>query len=451
MLTYYRTFENVHLNKEPCDYIINRCFSHLLNDKSVLIATSHGGWIILTRNEYGLLLEGNVEKGTNLYSALERTGIILTRNNQRDLLKISCEQHAYLNQVPNQLVIWWMSNNDSDELSDETRLDERLEEIGFKAIDFFLSIPRLCDRVYVEFRGDCLSQYHLVQQVMDYAMIAGGKKRKEIIFTIISTPHLMTDEIAMDILRRQVSYHTYFDGSTSAINGIKKIRGYLQKGPVSPMEVIAFPSDYIDQEPRLVDECVALGLNRIRIKYADASHPVERYRKTGLSSEDYYNFWTNALELIIEQNRNGISLTEGQTQDLLQNILVPGANSAKARRPCGAGVSQLVVDLAGRILACYCADWLEMGSVFTDTYDGVITSTNGVTARCLASDLLPKCSTCAFNAYCGHCSVRTLQQHGSSLLEAPDDFECQSYIQMIPYLFNKLKDVKDAELLAEWV
>jgi len=415
----------------------------------MLITTNHGGWAILTGEEYNLLLEGAVEKNTNLYADLDRTGIILTRDNHTDILRNSCEQHAYLNQAPNRLVLW-ASDSELGRANDKTQ-EDRFEQIGFKAVDFFLSIPQLIDQVHIEFRGDVLSRYRLIQKVMNRAVRVGWQKKKEVAFTLVSSPHLMTNEIAMDIARREVSYQAYFDGSTSAFDGLMKFQPYLSRGRMPRIQLIVFPSDHISEEVRLVRDCIALGLNQVMIKYADISHPVEKYQRTDLTPAAYYYFWKDTLELILQQNRNGVLLVEGQTKALLQNIIVPGANSSDSRRPCGAGVSQLIVDLAGRILACYCAGWLEMGSVFTDTYDMVITSTNGVTARCLASDLLPKCSTCAFNAYCGHCSVRSRQQPGTSLLEEPEDFECQSYIRMIPYLFNTLRSMKDAKLLRKWV
>ena len=440
MLTYYRTFGDAYPNRACSDYVINPSFSYALDGKNTLITTSHGGWVILNRDEYNLLFEGSVEKDTNLYAILEGTGIILTRNNQMDVLRGSCQKRSYLNRAPNRLILWSYGKESGES-------DNSFEEIGFKSVDFFLSIPQLDDRVYIEFRGEFLSQYPFIQKIMNYAMAVGWREKKEVLFTIVSSPYLMTDEIALDMANRRVRYQVYFDGSNLAIDGMRKIGQYKLRS----VQLLVFPLDYIGQEARLVNECIALGLNRITIKYADSSHSVEKYRKTNLTSEEYYDFWKETLELVIEYNRNGISLVEGQTRELLQNIILPGSRSTGARRPCGAGISQLVVDLRGRILACYCADWLEMGNIFTDTYNEVITAENGVGARCLTSDLLPKCSTCAFNAYCGHCPVQCLQQHGSSLLEEPDDFECRSYIRMIPYLFKKLGNVEDAKILTKWV
>lgn len=449
MLTCYRKFGSASSSRVPSDYVVNRCFSYPLDGENTLITTNHGGWAILTREEYNLLLEGAVEKNTNLYADLDRTGIILTRDNQTDILRISCEQHAYLNQAPNRLVLW-DSGSEPEGASDETHGD-KFEEVSSKAIDFFLSIPQLHDRVHIEFRGELLYQYDLIQKVMNYAMHSGWRNKKEVRFTLVSSPHFMTNEIAMDIALREVSYQAYFDGSALAFDGLRKFQPYLGGGRVLSVQLIVFPSDHIGQESRLVRECVALGLNRVTVKYAATSHPVEKYQRTDLTPAAYYHFWKDTLEWILQYNRNGVPLVEGQTKAFLQNIIAPSAASPGTRRPCGAGVSQLVVDLAGRILACYCAEWLEMGNVFTDTYDAVITSENGFATRCMASDLLPKCSTCAFNAYCGHCPIRSLQQHGTSLLEEPDDFECQSYIRMIPYLFKKLGNVEDAKILTKWV
>lgn len=440
MLSCYRKFGGGLPDESPSDYVINRCFSFSLGAEDTLVTTNQGGWVILNKDEYNLLFNGAVEKDTSLYAALEQTGIILTLSNQANILRISCEQHAYLNRAPTRLVIWSYGSK-LDEV------DDRLEDIGSKAVDFFLSIPHLHDQVHIEFRGDFLSRYPLIQKIMNYAMIVGCRKKKEVFFYIVSSPHLMTDKIAMDIANRRIQYQAYFDGSDLAIAGLKKIRLY----ETASVQLLAFPLDHVGQEARLVHECVTLGMHRINVKYADASHPVEKYRKASLAPEAYYHFWKDTLEFILERNRKGFFLVEGQAQELLWNIIVPGAKSMSSRRPCGAGVSQFIIDLTGRILACYCAEWLEMGSVFTDTYDAVITSANGVTARCLAGDLLPKCSVCAFNAYCGHCPIRSLEQHGSSLLEEPDDFECQSYIQMIPHLFKRLKDVEDAKILTNWV
>ncbi len=445
LLTYYKRFEGNYPNGDNSDYVMNRCFSYELDGENTLVTTSHGGWVILNRSECDLLLEGKVKKDKNLYSVLERTGIILTPRNRTGFLRISCEQYAHLNRAPTRLIIWYNSKSSGLEEG------ERLKEVGSKAIDFFLSIPHLFDHVDIEFRGDVLSQYDLVRELVIYAMRVSCRKKKRAVFTIVSSPHFLTDEIVMDFIRLQIRYRAYFDGSASATNGLKKFKPHLQTYQRLPIQLIAFPVDHIGREALLVDTCIALDQYRLTLEYADASHPVKKYRTTDLSSEVYYNFWKNTLELILQHNRDGVFLAEGQTRELLKSIIVRSANSGATRRPCRAGISQFIVDLSGRILACYCAEWLEMGNVFTDTYDAVITSENEVTTRGIAGDLLPKCSTCAFNAYCGHCPIRSLRQHGSSLLEEPDDFECQSYIRMIPYLFKKLGDVEDAKILTKWV
>ena len=94
-----------------------------------------------------------------------------------------------------------------------------------------------------------------------------------------------------------------------------------------------------------------------------------------------------------------------------------------------------------------------MGNVLTHTYDQIITSQVAQAVRGVASETMPKCNSCAFNAYCGHCQVRSFYQHGSPLPEGPDDFECERNLKMIPYLFKKLIDDgnPDKEILESWV
>lgn len=160
------------------------------------------------------------------------------------------------------------------------------------------------------------------------------------------------------------------------------------------------------------------------------------------------------LDVVLDKNRAGDSFVEQQTAYLLGNMLNASHSYMCLRRPCGCGISQVVIAPDGTLHGCDGArsvPMLTLGNVVTDSYDEVYTSATARALRTLSPEALPHCQECAFGAYCGYCVARGINQHGGPIPDMPADFECQIYQQIIPYLFTKLLDRNTAILLDRWL
>lgn len=477
MFTYFRTQYGKYKGIDENGYRLNEYFTYPLDDENTLVTTRHRAWVILKSEEYNLLLEHKVERAPELYSILEDLGIILTKRNIKDVAMTRCEQYSFLNQPP-ALFIMAPTNRCTNrcvychakaELATDTRWDMK-EEVAYKTVDFFFSIPERSDTFHIEFQGgEPLLRYSFIQKIMDYTIELGKKEKRDVRFAIVSNLTLMTDEIASDIKRRgNIHLCSSLDGPKDindkqrvSANGkgtydevvywLKRLREkYKMHIPI----LTTFTINHIGKEETLIDEYIELEQPDFILRYVNQVNPLEKTWAVRINSEQFLDSWRCALEYILKENKDGISIRELTTTHLLENMLTVSTNYMCLRKPCGAAISQIAVDHKGDIFICDQArsiDTLSMGNVMKNSYDEIITSPTALALRNIASETLPKCHSCAFSAYCGHCIVRSLREHGSPLPEGPNDFDCETYGKMIPYLFKKLMDKEDGAILNSWV
>lgn len=463
---------------EQPEYRVNEYFTYTLAEDKTLVTTRHSAWIILDDQEYQLLKEHRLSEDLELYAVLEALGIILTTHNLPEVVRAVRNRYTSLVSVPSTLIVVPTNRcnarctycHSKSELATDASWDMS-EEVMYKTIDFFLSIPDIGIHREIHFQGgEPLIRYDLIQRAMDYAIQLAEKKGITAPnFNITSNMTLMNDKIAQDIKKRgNISLASSLDGP-EAINDKQR---YLASGKgmhnrviywlqklrqeyelfVNVMPVLTVNN--LGYEEALIDQYLELGLSGIYLKHVSIMGPHERGWALKLSPEQYVGFWQKGLEYILDINRSGRFFVEGDTTMMLQNIKFTVQDYMCLRRPCGAGTSMLTVDEKGDIFLCDLGRSIEMmtyGNVMTHTYDEVVTSDSATTLRGIASETLPKCNSCVFNGYCGHCVVKSIREHGSPLPEGPDDFECEVALQRWPYLFKKLMAPQDAAILTGWV
>ena len=459
-------------------YRVNEYFTYPLADNKNLVTTRHSAWIILDDQECELLLEERVEKSPELYAALEGLGVILTQHNLPDVVQTVRNRYTHLVGVPSTLILVPTNQcnarctycHSKSELATDQSWDMS-EDILYQTIDFFLSIPETNRYREIHFQGgEPLIRYDLIQKGMDYAIEKAEQNGIEnLAFTIVSNMTPMNDKIARDIKERgNISLGSSLDGPEfindkqryfasgkgmyqKVIHWVKKLKQeYGLHVNVMPVLTV----NHIGYEKELIDQYLDLGLSGVYLKYVNVQGPHERAYSLKLTPDQYFDFWKKGLEYILEINRNGTFFLEGDTTMMLQNVLLDTQDYMCLQRPCGAGTSMLTVDQKGDIFLCDLGrsiDLMQFGNIMTHTYDEVVTSESARMLRGIASETLPKCNSCVFSGYCGHCAVRSIREHGSPLPEGPDDFECEVALQRWPYLFKKLMDPQDSEIMTNWV
>ncbi|MDE0019637.1 MAG: radical SAM protein [Candidatus Poribacteria bacterium] len=479
MLTYFRTQYGKYPHTCADTYELNEHFIDAIDDEHTLVTTRYRAWVVLDKREYALLVEHRLEEDLDLYSTLEDLGIILTDRNINDVAQMYTVRYKYLSRPPGLFIIiptkrcnqgcGYCHSSSQYVRPDEVGWDMP-EEVAFKTVDFFLSIPRLDPlNFHLEFQGgEALLCYDYVQKIMDYTIEQAKAQGATVSFYIASNLTLMTDEIAEDIKqRRNIRIGSSIDGPKDIHNKQRPMKGggnaydkvvywvnrLRDKFDMNVGVLSTVSRRHLNREKEVIDTQLSLGSNHLTasrfLHYGE-----KQYRNKMLTAEEALESWKRSLEYILEKNKQGQFCVEYGTLQTLQKLLTLDMDFMCDRRPCGAAVSQITVDQFGDIYACdegRSIPELAYGNVLTHTYDDIITSETALFSRSFATEVLPMCNTCPVQAYCGACFVRGTSYEGHPVPEPAGSFECELHLKMAPYLIKKMMDKDTAKILNSWV
>lgn len=482
MFTLFRTKYGEYEGVSEGGYRTNEYFTYPLSEDQVLITTSHRAWVVLSPEEYELLKRGEVEKNVEMYSILEDLGIILTERNVSSVVKMNDERRLPISDPP-ALMIMVPTNRCNAACvychARATSVDgpqrDMTKEIARKTMDFFMSNPRR--RLEIEFQGgEPLLRYALIRDLVAYGRNIAARRKKDVTFRIVSNLVLMTDEIAEDIKKLRIWVCTSLDGPKALHDKHRPNRGRVpgsydrtafwikrlrDKYGITAYAMSTNTKHSIGHEKEIIDEYLHLGIDLIPLRYVHFFGAFDKRNHVEMTAQEYFEFWRRGFEYILEKNREKVKVLESESLHYLRTMLTASYNYMCLRHPCGAGIDQLVVDYSGDIYPCdgmrglekETLDLLRLGNVAQSdcSYDGVMDSGISRAFRGITGELLPRCNSCAFNMYCGHCVADSLYRHGSLLREAPEDFLCETRLRIFPYLFEKLADKEEGALLNSFV
>jgi len=468
----------------PKRWIPNEYFTHRLDKDHVLLTTSYRAWIILNNDEYMQLKQGRIENNPFLFRVLENLGIILTERNSHKISRMFCERYLFLMTPPPLFIIVPTIRCNLACIycgvqaicSDDTKKYDMDEEILRKAIDWLLGVPMVIGRkrFVLEFQGgECLLRFDLMEKIMDYATEQAAKRGISTYFKMVSNFTLMTDTIAENLKRRgNVGIASSLDGPREVHNANRRfaftgqgtydvvtywVRRLREKYQLQVGLMPTCTIHLLGHGRELVDEYVNLGIRRIYLRPVNKiGRAVGIFDKIGLSADQFVELWKEVFEYCLELSKQQSKpVIEVHSTYLLMNLLEGRASYMCLRRPCGAGVSQICIDHQGDIYACDAAraiDMLKLGNVTQDSYDAIFTSEKARLLRTLCPEVLPDPDSFKpFSPYAAHCVARAINEHGSPVALGPLSFNTQVYQKMIPYLFHKLMNRQDAQLLYRWV
>ena len=177
-------------------------------------------------------------------------------------------------------------------------------------------------------------------------------------------------------------------------------------------------SETLDRWKDVVDTYVALGCRALFLRPVD---PFGFADKTGHRIEypraDYLAFYRQAVDYMLELNRQGVQILERFAAIFLTKILGgEDPNFLDVRSPCGAGIGQIAYNYDGKVFTCDEGRMLhemgdstfQIGHVATSSYRDIV-GHETVRALAIASNLdgQPDCVNCAYNPYCGVCPVHS--------------------------------------------
>lgn len=213
----------------------------------------------------------------------------------------------------------------------------------------------------------------------------------------------------------------------------------------------------------IVDTYVGLGCRALFLRPVD---PFGFADKTGHRVEyprsEYMDFYRNAVDYIIELNKQGVEILERFAAIFLTKILGgEDPNFLDIRNPCGAGIGQIAYNYDGKVFTCDEGRMLHemgdssflIGDVATTSYRDLM-GHETVRALAIASNLeaQPDCVNCTYQPYCGVCPVHNHKTQGTIFGRMRESSLCAVHKGIQDHLFAKLggADAQTIEILQKW-
>ncbi len=339
-------------------------------------------------------------------------------------------------------------------------------------------------KLHIEFQGgEPLLNFDAIKFIVAYALRKNVEAKRDLRFSLVTNLTFMNKAALRFLMSNDVGICTSLDGPAfvhdkmrlsrlpggshgHVVRWIRKIQKEIQRngayrGRLNALTTVTRHS--LPHARRIVDEFMGLGLDGIHLRpVSPFGIRASVWRSLNPGVDGFMGFYREALEYIIDRNRQGVLFFERMARIFLTKILTQSdPNFLDLRSPCGAGIGQVAYNFNGDVYTCDEGrmfsrrgdESFRMGTAgrhaFKDLIDQPV-----VKAVCMASllDNLPGCSDCAYLPYCGVCPAFNYATEGDFFSRGFNE-RCRINMAVLDLLFSKLSapagDAQD--VLATWV
>lgn len=465
MKTLYKSAENE-------AYSINETFTRKIDEDSYFISTRHGGWVLLTEEEFQDFKEAEFDQNDSLFLKLKENGIILTQDNMGQVKSSLRERHSRLFKPPTYHVIPVSEscNLNCEYCHPDAKPGKGLmdRDMGNEILEFIFSIPDLKDRsVKLVFSGgEPLMNFEVVRYMAERARELAKENKVELKTSMMSNLTLMDDDIADSIDKNNIQLGTSLDGPKELHNKqrhygsgngtyedvvywIERFKEKYGKTVGAIPVITKMTLDYGAQA--FVDSYVDLGQKEVFLKPYRPQGRAKNKDKLAMSPEEFFSFYKEALDYCIELWKDGVTMKERLTRELVENFISSSRNCMCRDKPCGAGLTMLSWNREGDVIACdslRSEEEARLGNVKEDSYLDIRAAALPLVS--MTTDVTPECSQCAFSPFCSTCPGNAFGQRDDPMPKPPLNFECKWQKKAFETLIEKFKDEEEAEILKNW-
>ncbi|HNX82425.1 MAG TPA: His-Xaa-Ser system radical SAM maturase HxsB [Candidatus Omnitrophota bacterium] len=334
--------------------------------------------------------------------------------------------------------------------------------------------------IAIEFQGgEPLLNFKIIKFIVLAALRRNAKAGKNVRFTVVTNLALMNTAIMRFFLKYKVHICTSLDGPEQLHNKLRTsvVQKNTQKNAVRWLRILKKEYAYakiplrpgalstitrfsLPYPSEIIDSYLKAGLSGIHLRPVTSFGVSPRVWKTiGIQADEFLQFYYKAFEYIIALNKKGEFFTERYAQIFLAKMLTKyDPDFLDVRSPCGAGIGQLAYDYNGDVFTCdegrmlmrRGVDAFRLGNVRDNSY-GDFVQHDTVKAMCTASclEIVPGCSQCAYQPYCGVCPLSNFVAENDIFKKS--NFLCSVQRGLIDFLFEKIRDNSCRALLENWV
>ncbi len=460
-------------------YVLNNYNFHRFKKGKILVTTEHGAWALLDEREFELFQFHRVHEDPSLFSLLKEKGLIVTESNVGGIIEDQKKRFSFLFQGPslhivvptmrcNQRCVYCHSRAEPEK-GEKFDMDKKTAK---KTLDFIFQTPSPV--IVIEFQGgECLLNFEIVDYFISEAKKLAEKSGKKLGIALVSNLTQVNDKILKTLKGHGVrglatsldgprkvhdKNRKYLGGKGShadVVRGIEKVKGkWKEDFALNAMCTITRHS--LDYGKEIVDEYIRLGFSGVWLRpLNNVGFAGEKWKEIGYSMDEFFDFYSDTLDYIIKRNQEGETINELNATLFTKKIIQkedPLFSDMQA--PCGAGIEQLVYDYKGDIFCCdegKIFEEFKLGNVASSEYRDIFNETL-TTMIDLSSKKNYLCDNCAWNPYCGICTVYAYASQGSMVSLLPLDDKCRFYSKVLPRIFEKILFSRDErEVLLDWV
>ena len=451
-----------------------------------------GDHMLLDDGQLEQMLQGKYAKGDPLWARMVERNFIASELDRKALVARQKEKLKFMAYGPNlHILVVTLRCDHTCQYCHASRApmgahetDMSIETVE-RSVDF--AFESTSPGLTIEFQGgEPLANWPVVEHAIEYALQKNALAGKSLTFALVTNLSLMDEDKLAYLIERRVQICTSLDGPEAIHNAVriykegnahanvvrwmKRINArYIESGldpQLYRIEALPTISRLMLSDPKaLLDHYVDVGCHSIFLRHLDPfGFAAHTKRRIGYSMDEFLVFFEQALDYVIELNRNGVDFIERTTSLFLARIIAhQEPNFLDIRNPCGAGIGQMAYNYDGRIFTCdegrmvdassAANDCFVIGNVASDEYKDVVAGPI-VRAMTIASTLQgqPGCSTCAYLPWCGICPTHNYIEQGSIQGRMADSTWCKKHMGILDLIMRKLQraDAFELELFERW-
>lgn len=338
------------------------------------------------------------------------------------------------------------------------------QDTARRGLEFAFASPS--PQIKIEFQGgEPLLNFPLVRWIVTEAKRMNADRGKHLSFVIATNLALLDDEVIEFCQTEDIYLSTSLDGPADlhdanrrrpgqdswrrAVDGIRRAQRELGPDRVSALMTTTEAS--LGRVREIIDTYLELDLGAIFLRpISPYGFALRRRGGGGYGVERWLDFYNDGLDYIIELNRAGTPAVELYTALIAKKMFSnddPGYVDLTS--PAGIGIGALVYNYEGgiyasdegRMLAEMNDQTFRIGDLHTSSYADVMLSEKLLDPLRRSYTLsAPKCTTCAFEPYCGadpvyhHATSRDFVGH-----KGESDF-CQRNTGVFSSILRRVRD-----------
>jgi len=472
----------IDLSKANPDFCVP--FTHRWIDGDLMIGNPVGDFAFLTPAEFKRFVEGDCAPGDDLYERLKAKNFIAAEADMDAMAAKFANQKHFLAHGPtlHAFVLTERCNHGCQYCHSSVvgmkRFDTDMStDIAEKGVD--VAFQTTSNWLNIEFQGgEPTANWETLSHIVEYAQKKNKYAKKSLSFSLVTNFSLMDDEKLDWLIANRVQICTSLDGPEDLHNSIRIFKGgnshalttrwiaevnkrYEAAGldpslyrvealPTITRASLSRPKDIVDEFVK--NRCRAIFLRKLDpFGFAAQSH-----KKLGYTMEQFLEFYVEALDYIIELNKQGVEVMERYAAIMLCKMIADyEPNYLDLRSPGGAVLGQLAyhpdgsvyTSDEGRMVAAMGDDIFKLGNVQTDGYFDIVTHPT-TRAVALASTNLaqPDCVSCVYRPYCGQQPEYNYTTQGSIWGRMRDSNWCKKHKYIFDTLARRLKNADDEEM-----